>query len=89
MFKQQLLSKSVNNKLAVSSTTETFLKNQIFVDVFPIDDYEYAALWKGFLIAPFVERFQTTTLRNPYLKVLSVVETICLSDSNGIWTHNH
>ena len=50
------------------------LKNQIFVDVFLIEDYEYAALRKGLFIAPFAKRFNTTTLGNPYLKVLSVVE---------------
>ena len=41
------LGKTITNKLAVSSTTDT----QIFVDVFPIEKYEYAALRKKLLIA--------------------------------------
>ena len=41
------------------------------------------------LIAPFVERFKTTTLSKSYLKVLLVVKPISLSNSNGIPTHNH
>ena len=36
----------MTNKLAVSSTTDTLLKNQIFVDVFLVEDYEYNALQK-------------------------------------------
>ena len=36
----------MTNKLAVSSTTDTLLKNQIFVDVFLVEDYEYNALRK-------------------------------------------
>ena len=61
------VSKSTTNKLAVSSTTDTLLENQVFVDVFLIEEYEYAALWKELLIAPFVERFKTTNLGKPYL----------------------
>ena len=36
----------MTNKLAVSSTTDTLLKNQIFVDVFLVEDHEYNALRK-------------------------------------------
>ena len=63
---QQLLGKIITNKLAVSCTADTFLKNQIFVDVFETEDYEYAALRKELLIARFVERFKTITLGKPY-----------------------
>ena len=38
-------------KLAVSRTTDTFLKTRIFVDVFLIEEYEHAALRKKLLIA--------------------------------------
>ena len=31
---------TISNKLAVSSTTDILLKNQIFVDVFEIEDHE-------------------------------------------------
>ena len=54
------------NKLAVSSTTDTLLKNHIFVDTFLIEDYEYNALRKELLVAPFVEHFKTTALGKPY-----------------------
>ena len=37
---------TISNKLAVSSTTDILLKNQIFVDVFEIEDHEYTALRK-------------------------------------------
>ena len=30
-----------------------------------IEDYEQGALWKELTIAPFVEQFQTGTLRKP------------------------
>ena len=43
--------KTIANKLAVSSTTDTLLKTQIFADVFPIEDLEYAALQKELVIA--------------------------------------
>ena len=56
VFKQQLLGKSINKKLAVSSTNETFPKNQVFVDVFLIKNYEYAALQKGLLAHCSVRR---------------------------------
>ena len=36
--------KTFTNKLAVSSTTDTLLKTQIFIDVFSIEDLEYATL---------------------------------------------
>ena len=36
--------KTITNKLAVSSTTDTLLKTQIFIDVFSIEDLEYATL---------------------------------------------
>ena len=45
------LGKTITNKLAVSSTTDTSFKTQIFVDVFPIEKYEYAAVRKKLLIA--------------------------------------
>ena len=45
------LGKTITNKLAVSGTTDTSFKTQIFVDVFPIEEYEYAALRKKLLIA--------------------------------------
>ena len=54
------------NKLAVRSTTDTLLKNKIFVEAFLIEDYEYNALRKELLVAPFIEHFKTTTLRKPY-----------------------
>ena len=41
-----ILDKSITNKLTVNSTTGTLLKNQIFVDVFLVEDYEYNALRK-------------------------------------------
>ena len=63
---QQLLAKIITNKLAVSCTTDTFLKNQTFVDAFETEDYECAALRKELLIARFVERFKTITLGKPY-----------------------
>ena len=44
----------------------TLLKNQIFVDVFLIEDYGYAALRKKLLIVPFVERCKTANLGKPY-----------------------
>ena len=56
VFKQQLLGKSINKKLAVNSTNETFPKNQVFVDVFLIKNYEYAALRKGLLAHCSVRR---------------------------------
>ena len=37
-------------KLAVSSTTDTLLKTQFFIDVSPIEDLEYAALRKELII---------------------------------------
>ena len=43
--------KTFTNKLAVSSTTDTLLKTQIFVDVLPIEDIEYAALREELVIA--------------------------------------
>ena len=36
--------KTITNKLAISSSADTLLKTQIFADVFPIKDHEYAAL---------------------------------------------
>ena len=44
----------ITNKLALSRAMDTLLKNQISIDVFMIEDYEYAALRKKFLISPFV-----------------------------------
>ena len=61
-----MLNKIVTTKLAVSSTTDTSLNIKIFLDVFLIEGYEYAALRKGLLIAPFIERFKRTTLGKPY-----------------------
>ena len=63
----QLLSKSITNKIAVSSKRGTLFKNQIFIGVFVIEHYEYAALRKELLLAPFVELFKTTNLRKLYL----------------------
>ena len=45
---------------------DTFFKNQIFIDVFENEDYEYAARRKELLIGPFVECFKTTTWGKPY-----------------------
>ena len=42
--------KTITNKLAVSSATDTLLKTQIFVDVFLKEGYEYAALREELLI---------------------------------------
>ena len=57
---------TITNKLAVSSTMDTLLKTQIFVDVFLIEKYEYDALRKEPFIAHFVERFKTTNLGKRY-----------------------
>ena len=57
----------------------TLLKNQIFVDVFLIEDYGYAALRKKLLIVPFVERCKTANLGKAYLQILSILETISFS----------
>ena len=54
------------NKIAVTITTDTLLKNHIFVDAFLIEDYEHNALQKELLVAPLVEHFETTTLGKPY-----------------------
>ena len=62
-----MLGKTITNKLAISSATDTLLKTQIYVDVFLIEEYEYAALQKELLIAQFVERFKTTNFGKPYL----------------------
>ena len=35
---EQLFGKIITNKLEVGSTTDTLLKNQVFVDVFEIED---------------------------------------------------
>lgn len=59
---QQLFGKSITIKLAVKSTLNTLLKNQIFVDVFEIKNNWYAALRKELLIAIFVECFKKITL---------------------------
>ena len=59
---QQLLGKVITNKLTVSSSTDTLLKNQIFGDVFEEEDHKYAALRKELLIAPIVEHLKITTL---------------------------
>ena len=40
----QLLNKFISNKLTVSSTKDTFLENQIFIDVFLIEHDECAAI---------------------------------------------
>ena len=56
----------VKFKLAVSSSTDTLLENLIFIDVFETEDYEYAALQKKLLTAPFVECFKLTTFGGPY-----------------------
>ena len=63
----QLLSKIITNKLTVSSTTDTLLENQIFISVFLIEHYDYAAVRKGLLITLFVKLFKTTNLGKPYL----------------------
>ena len=63
----QLLSKFISNKLTVSSTTDTFLENQIFIDVFLIEHDEYAALRKELLIDLFLKLFKTTNLEKPFL----------------------
>ena len=63
---QQWLAKIINKKLAVSNTADTLFKNQIFIDVFEKEDYEYAALQKELFIGPFVECFKTTSLGKPY-----------------------
>ena len=55
------------NKLAVSSTPYTLLKTQIFVDVFLIEEYEYATLRKELLIAHFIERLKRNDLGKPDL----------------------
>ena len=65
--------------LVVSSTTDTLLKNQIFVEVFLKESYEYPLLRKELAIALFVELYKTVTLVKSYLKILSVLETICWS----------
>ena len=54
--------KVITNKLAVSSSTDTLLKNQIIGDVFEEEDHKYAALPKKLLIAPIVEHLKITTL---------------------------
>ena len=46
-LQQHLLGKSISNKLAASSTTDTLLKTQIIVDFFPIESYEHAVLQNG------------------------------------------
>ena len=46
---------------------DTLLKIQIFVDVFLIEEHEYATLLKELLIAYFIERFKRNNLGNPYL----------------------
>ena len=58
---------------------DTSLENQIFIDVFLTEHYDYAALRKGLLIALFVKLFKTTNLGKPYLQMLLPQETICLS----------
>ena len=64
---QQRLAKIINKKLAVSNTADTLFKNQIFIEVFEKENYEYAALRKELFIGPFVERFKTTTLTKTLL----------------------
>ena len=54
------------NKLAVSSTTDILLKNQIFVDAFLIENYVLNALWKELRVSPFVDHFKAATLGNAY-----------------------
>ena len=58
------LGKTITNKLAVSSTTDTWFKTQIFVNVFPIEEYEYAALREKLLL--LMESFKTNNLGTPY-----------------------
>ena len=65
-FNKTTWQKCHQNKVAVSNTTDTLRKNQIFVDAFLIEDYEYNALRKELLVAPFVEHFKTTTLGKLY-----------------------
>ena len=43
------------------------MNTQIFVDVFLIEVYEYAALRKELLIVHFIQRFKKNNLGNPYL----------------------
>ena len=73
---QQLLDKSITNKLKVSSSTNALLNNQMFVDVFLIEDCEYVPLRKELLITPFVKHFKTITLINKFC--LPVLGTIYL-----------
>ena len=41
---------------------DTLPKTHIFVDVFLIEEYEYAALQQELLIAHFMKRFKTNNL---------------------------
>ena len=61
-----MLVKTITNKLAVYSTLDTLLRNQIFVDIFEIEGFECAGLQKRLLNAHFVERFKATTLEKRY-----------------------
>ena len=66
-IQQQLLGKVLSNKLSVSSTTDTLLKNQTFVAGFLTEDYEHPFLRKEQFIALFVKSFKTATiLRTPF-----------------------
>ena len=64
-----------------SATPRTLLKNQIFVDVFLIGDYEYAALRKELLIALFFECFKIANMEKRYLYILSILGKICLRNA--------
>ena len=57
-----MLGKIITSEKVVTSNTNTFHKNRIFVYVFEIENNGYAVLRKELLIAPFVECCKTTTL---------------------------
>ena len=76
---QQLLGEVITNKLAVSSSTDNLLKNQIFGDIFEEEDYKYAILRKKLLVAPIVEHVNITTLGKSQWYHLSILRTNCLS----------
>lgn len=52
----------MTNKLTVNSTTGILLQDQIFVDVFLIENNEYTVLRKELLISTFSVHFRTASL---------------------------
>ena len=46
---------------------DTLLKTQIFLDVFLMEEYEYAAPRKKLLIVHIIERVKATNLQKLYL----------------------